>query len=113
MTQSEQSSQFPASIPVELASLVEYAPKAVVSRTITKSKAGTLTLFAFDADESLSEHSAPFDAYVQILDGQAELSIGGKTVIARTGQTVLMPANIPHAVYAQQPFKMLLIMIRG
>lgn len=99
--------------PSRLEALLDYAPAAVVSRTITKSKAGTLTVFAFDAGQELSEHSAPFDAYVQILDGEAELTIGGQVVPARAGETVLMPANVPHAVRAAQRFKMLLIMIRG
>jgi quercetin dioxygenase-like cupin family protein len=71
-----------------------------------------VTLFAFDSGQTLSEHTAPFDAIVQILDGEAELIIGGEKVNAAKGQTVLMPANIPHAVNATQRFKMLLVMIR-
>jgi len=96
-----------------LAELLEYAPGAVVSRTLAKSGAGTLTVFAFDRGEELSEHTAPFDAYVQVLDGRAELVIGGKPVFPETGDTVLMPADVPHAVKAIDRFKMLLIMIRG
>ncbi len=84
-----------------------------MSRTILESGAGTLTLFAFDAGQKLSEHSAPFDATVIILDGRAELTIGGKQVAAAVGEVVLMPANVPHAVKAVERFKMLLIMIRG
>jgi quercetin dioxygenase-like cupin family protein len=99
--------------PTRLAELVEYAPGAVVSRTLAKSEAGTLTVFAFDRGEALSEHTTPFDAYVQVLDGRAELVIGGESVLAQAGETVVMPADVPHAVKAIQRFKMLLIMIRG
>ena len=99
--------------PTRLAGLLEYAPGAVVSRTLAKSKAGTLTVFAFDQGEELSEHTAPFDAYVQVLDGRAELVIGGESLLPEAGETVLMPANVPHAVRAVERFKMLLIMIRG
>lgn len=113
MKQSNQKNNFPPAQAVKLADLVEYANTSIVSRTITGNDAGTMTLFAFDAGQALSEHSAPFDAFVQILDGEAELSIGGQKVVAHTGETVLMPANIPHAVKAVQRFKMLLTMIRG
>ena len=109
----QQASQLPAATPVKLAEAVEYVPGGVVSRTLVKSNGGTITLFAFDAGQGLSEHSAPFDAFVQVLDGHAELTIGGQTVQAATGETVVMPANIPHAVQARQRFKMLLVMIRG
>ncbi|MBW2459419.1 MAG: cupin domain-containing protein, partial [Deltaproteobacteria bacterium] len=71
------------------------------------------TVFAFDAGEELSEHSAPFDAYVTVLDGRGEFVIAGQTVAAKTGQTVLMPADIPHAVKAVERFKMLLVMIKN
>jgi len=103
----------PPAEPVRLEALVDYAEGAVVSRTLTKSKAGTLTVFAFDRGQELSEHSAPFDADVLILDGEVELTIAGKPVRAAAGQTVRMPANIPHAVRALSRFKMLLVMIRG
>lgn len=103
----------PQSEAVTLAALVDYAPGAVVSRTLAKSKAGTLTMFAFDQGQELSEHSAPYDALVQILDGTVELTIGGQAVTASAGQAVLMPADVPHAVMAPTPFKMLLTMIRG
>lgn len=99
--------------PVELAELVDYADGSVVSRTIAKSKAGTMTVFAFDEGEELSEHTAPFDAFVQILDGEVELTIDGAPLRAKAGETVLMPAKIPHAVRAVKPFKMLLTLIRG
>jgi len=84
----------------------------VVSRTLANNSAGTLTVFAFDEGQALSEHSAPFDAYVQVLDGAVELTIGGEAVRAVAGETVLMPADVPHAVRAIEPFKMLLIMLR-
>ncbi len=98
---------------VRLDEEVAYAPGAIVSRTMAKGKGGTLTLFAFDAGQELSEHTAPFDAFVTVLDGEAELVIGGATVAARKGETVLMPANVSHAVRARERFKMLLSMIRG
>ncbi len=103
---------FPASIPVCLHELVAYQDGSIVSRTIAKKNGGTVTLFAFDAGQALSEHTAPFDAFVQVLDGRAELVIGGQTVPAQTGQTVLMPGGVPHAVNARERFKMLLIMVR-
>jgi quercetin dioxygenase-like cupin family protein len=97
---------------MELAGLVAYQDGSIVSRTLAKRNGGTLTLFAFDRGQSLSEHTAPFDAIVQILDGQAQLVIGGEKVPASQGQIVLMPANVPHAVHAPGRFKMLLVMIR-
>ena len=99
-------------VAVDLATLVSYQEGAVVSRTLVKKKACTVTAFAFDAGQSLSEHTAPFDAIVEVLDGAVELVIGGKVVEAKTGQTVLMPANVPHAVNAKARFKMLLLMVR-
>lgn len=102
----------PSANALEIGSLVEYQQDAIVSRTLIKQNGGTLTLFAFDEGQALSEHTAPFNAIVQVLDGQVELIIGGKPVPAVAGQTVLMPANIPHAVNAIKPFKMLLTMIR-
>ena len=95
-----------------LADLVAYGPGAVVSRTLAKGGAGTLTVFAFDEGQELSEHSAPFDAHVLILDGRALLTIGGEPVEASAGEIVLMPAHVPHAVRAISRFKMLLIMFK-
>lgn len=103
----------PGTVPVDLAESIEYATDSVVSRTLIENKAGTITLFAFDAGQGLSEHSAPFDAVVQVLDGEAELTIGGKKVNATSGQMVVMPANVPHALQARQRFKMLLTMLRA
>jgi quercetin dioxygenase-like cupin family protein len=98
---------------VELGGLVEYAADSVVSKTVIDKSVGTVTLFAFDAGQGLSEHQAPYDALVQIVDGSAVLIIGGKEVKASAGQIVIMPANVPHAVEAKERFKMLLIMIRA
>jgi quercetin dioxygenase-like cupin family protein len=110
---SEGGRNMPVAEAVQVASLVDYGPGAVVSRTLLKNSAGTLTLFAFDEGQGLSEHSAPFDAVVQVLEGETRLTIGGQPMPARSGQTVLMPANVPHAVHATTRFKMLLTMIRG
>jgi quercetin dioxygenase-like cupin family protein len=107
-----ESGRLPNAEPVRLVELLDYVPGSIVSRTLAKKKKGTITLFAFDAGQELSEHTAPFDAYVQVLDGDVELTIGGKTVLATEGETVLMPADIPHGVTAVKRFKMLLIMIR-
>ena len=98
---------------VNLAGLVEYSSDSVVSKTIIDKSVGTVTLFAFDAGQGLSEHQAPYDALVQIVDGSAILTIGGKKTNASAGQIVIMPANVPHAVQAKKRFKMLLTMIRA
>ena len=96
-----------------LADLVGYQDAAIVSRTIKDANEGTLTLFSFDAGQNMSEHRAPFDAFVAILDGEAVLKIGGKDVRAKAGEIVLMPANVPHALRADKRFKMMLAMIRA
>ena len=93
--------------------LVEYQPGSIVSRTIIDKPAGTLTLFAFDKGQGLSEHTAPFDAMVYILDGIAEVSIAGKSHTVKQGEMLIMPANQPHALKAPQPFKMMLVMIKS
>jgi len=105
--------ELPPSKPTNLVRLLEYVPGSVISRTLAKSPAGTLTLFAFDAGQGLSEHTAPYDAFVQILDGAVTLTIGGETVQASAGETVRMPAQVPHALHSNERFKMLLVMIRG
>ncbi|HNV04255.1 MAG TPA: cupin domain-containing protein [Vicinamibacterales bacterium] len=92
--------------------LVSYQAGAVVSRQIIKKKTGSVTAFAFDQGEGLSEHTAPFDALVHVLDGSADITIGGATHLVGAGELILMPASVPHAVKAVQPFKMLLVMIR-
>lgn len=96
-----------------LAEMVNYQDGAVVSRQITKSEAGNVTLFAFDKDQGLSEHTAPFDALVQVLEGEALVTISGKPFELKAGQAIIMPANEPHALKAAQKFKMLLTMIRA
>ena len=98
--------------PLVIAELVQYQKNSVVSKQLLAKKAGTLTLFAFEAGQGLSEHTAPYDAVVQILDGEAELVIAGKSVKAMAGELVIMPSGVPHAVRAVQRFKMLLTMIR-
>jgi quercetin dioxygenase-like cupin family protein len=105
-------SELPPAKPTVLEHELAYQPGAIVSRTIAKAKGGSVTLFAFDAGQELSEHTAPFDAFVQVLDGAVELTIGGEKVVARSGETVRMPANVPHAVRALEPFKMILTMVR-
>jgi quercetin dioxygenase-like cupin family protein len=97
---------------IDLTSLIEYQPGSVVSRVIVKQKMGNVTLFAFDAGEGLSEHTAPFDAMVQVLEGTAEIRIDQQPMQVSAGQTVIMPANHPHALLAVTRFKMLLTMIR-
>lgn len=92
---------------------VEYAGAAVVSKTLLKKETGNITLFAFDRGQGLSEHTAPFDAVVYILDGEARIAIGGDPQTVSAGQMLIMPANLAHALHAEVPFKMLLVMIRG
>lgn len=99
-------------VATRLADLCDYAEGSVVSRTLCKGPSGTLTLFAFDAGQELSEHTAPFAAYLQILDGEAGVTIGGESLVVRTAEMVMMPAQVPHAVRAHVPFKMLLTMFR-
>lgn len=103
----------PPARPLRLDAQVEYLAGSVVSRTLARNKGGTLTLFAFDAGQGLSEHTAPFDAFVQVLDGRAEITVGGERLEAAAGETVLMPAGVPHALQARERFKMLLSMVRG
>ncbi len=98
---------------LDIRELVDYTTDAVVSKTIIDTTAGTITLFAFDKAQGLSEHTAPFDALVQIVDGEAAITIGGNTTRITEGQMIIMPANIPHALKAVARFKMLLTMIRA
>jgi len=92
---------------------VSYQPGSVVSRTLIDKKIGTLTLFAFDAGQGLSEHTAPFDAVVQIVDGTAAVTIDGTVHQVSSGEMIIMPANLPHSLQAEEQFKMLLVMIRA
>ena len=103
----------PAAQVVHLADLVQYADGSIVSRALVQKPVGSLTLFAFDAGQGLNEHTAPYDAYVQVLDGEGELVVGGTPIRVTAGDTVLMPAGVAHSVAATRRFKMLLTMIRG
>ena len=98
---------------LELNQMASYQEGSVVSRQITKAEAGNVTLFAFDAGQELSEHTAPYDALVQILDGAAEVIISGQSFQLTKGQAIILPAGQPHALKAPQKFKMLLTMIRA
>jgi len=98
---------------LNLAGMVAYQEGSIVSRTLIDQKTGTVTLFGFAAGQGLSEHTAPFDAMVYILDGEADVSISGKPYHLKTGEIIIMPANKPHALKATQAFKMLLVMIRS
>ncbi|APG27447.1 cupin [Syntrophotalea acetylenivorans] len=112
MSTKKQEPNMPAATPTELAAMIDYQEGSVVSRTLQQDEVGTLTVFSFDQGQGLSEHTSPFNAYVQILDGQAEITIGGKSVIVQTGQLILMPGGIPHQLDAVQRFKMLLTLFR-
>jgi len=103
----------PKSEVLQLAGLVDYNEGSIVSRQIVKGESGNVTLFAFDKDQELNEHTAPFDALVHILEGEAEIRIAGKPFLLVTGDAIIMPANDPHAVKAVSPFKMLLTMVRN
>jgi len=97
----------------KLIDLVAYQDGAVVSREIMNRKAGTVTLFAFDEGQGLSEHAAPFDTMVYLLDGEAEITISGKPLHLKQGEMVIMPANQPHALKAIKRFKMMLTMLKA
>ncbi len=96
-----------------LAELIDYAADAIVSKTILDKPAGTITLFAFDKGQRLSEHQAPYDAVVQVVDGKGVIMIAGEDKEVGAGEIIIMPGNVPHAVTAAQKFKMLLTMIRA
>lgn len=93
--------------------LIDYQEGSVVSREIVRKETGTVTIFAFDKGEGLSEHSAPFDALVQIVDGKAIITIGGEENTVQKGEMIIMPANVPHALHAVEKYKMILTMIRS
>ena len=97
---------------MDLKSMLDYQEESIVSRVILKEKKGNITLFAFDKGQELSEHTAPFDAVVQVLDGKVQVSIDGKPNNLSAGQMIIMPANIPHALYAEEKFQMILTMIK-
>jgi len=103
----------PKSEVLKFTEMVGYQEGSVVSRQVTKEEAGNVTLFAFDKDQGLSEHTAPFDALVHVLEGQAQVIISGRPYDLQAGDAIIMPANEPHALKAIQRFKMLLTMIRA
>ena len=96
-----------------LENLIAYQKDSVVSKTIIGKKTGTVTLFAFDKGQGLSEHTAPFDAMVYITDGEADITVAGKPHLVKKGEMIILPANIPHALQSLSPFKMLLTMIKS
>lgn len=104
--------QFPTSRVLAMDNEVEYSDNSIVSRQVIKDTGGNVSLFAFDKGQELSEHTAPFNALIQVLDGQAEIFIAGKKYSLNKSDSIIMPANIPHAVKAGERFKMLLTMIR-
>lgn len=112
MTESKKTSPLESKA-AALADLVAYQDGSVVSREVVKGKTGTVTVFAFDAGQGLSEHTAPFDAMVHVLDGEVEITIEGDLHNVKQGEAIVMPANRPHALHAAQKFKMLLIMIKS
>ncbi len=98
---------------LKAAGLIDYQTKSVVSKTIIEKSAGSVTLFAFDKGQGLSEHTAPFDALVEIIDGEAEITISGKVHRVKKGEIIVMPADKPHAFKASRRFKMVLMMIKS
>lgn len=113
MEQNKGQKSFPEARVVKLVDLAEYQEGSVVSRTIIDRKTGTVTFFAFDEGQGLSEHTAPYDALICVLDGEAEIVISGRTMRAKSGEMVVIPAKKPHALRALKKFKMLLTMIRS
>ena len=105
--------EFEKSTVFSLNESVEYSDGGIVSKTVLKKQTGNISLFSFDKGEALSEHTAPYDAIILVVDGRGEVIIGGKSFILEAGQTIIMPANITHAVNAVEKFKMVLIMIRS
>ncbi|HNP89861.1 MULTISPECIES: cupin domain-containing protein [Macellibacteroides] len=98
---------------LNLEQMIDYAEGGVVSKQVIKTDSGNLTLFSFDEGQGLTEHTSPYNAVVQVLDGQAEISINRQPHILKAGQTIIMPANVPHALHAIKRFKMLLSMVKG
>ena len=111
--QEQSKREMPIAEVVRFLDLVNYQEGAVVSRTLVNRTTGTVTLFAFDDGQGLSEHTAPFDALAYLLEGEAEITVSGKPLRTTAGEAVLMPANQPHALKALSRFKMLLTMIRS
>jgi len=103
---------FPKAVAIKLADIIDYAAGGVVSKQILKNEKGNITLFSFDKGQGLSEHTAPFNAFVQVLEGVGEIVIDKQAILVETGESIIMPANISHAVNAVESFKMLLTMIK-
>jgi len=108
-----QSNEFQKAKVFSFTDSIEYSDGGIVSKTVLKKETGNISLFSFAKGEALSEHTAPFDAMIQIVDGRGEIIIGGKSYFLEAGQTIIMPAGIPHAVKAPEKFKMVLTMIRS
>lgn len=108
----EENKNFPTAEKFSMTEKVQYAQGSVVSKIIIRNQRGNITLFAFDKGEFLSEHTAPFDAIAQVLDGVGQVVIDGKTFDLVCGESIIMPANVPHSVHATEQFKMLLTMIK-
>jgi quercetin dioxygenase-like cupin family protein len=104
--------EFQSAEVMTLQTSIDYANNAVVSKMVLKKPNGHVTLFAFDAGEELSEHTSPYDALVQVVDGTAEILIFGQSFIVNTGESIILPGNVPHAVKANERFKMLLTMVK-
>ena len=102
-----------AAWPANIAGMVDYQAGSIVSRSLVDGKNGSITLLAFDAGQELSEHTAPFDAFVEVLDGAAEITLSGRGMTARAGEAVIMPAGEPHSLRAPRRFKMLLVMVKS
>jgi len=107
------SNEFAKSEVFSFSNSVDYADGAIVSKTVLKKETGNISLFAFAKGEALSEHTAPFDALIDVVDGRGEIIIGGKSFFPEAGQSIIMPANIPHAIKAVEKFKMVLTMIKS
>ena len=112
MPGSEKNSHFPPATAKNLEELVQYQEDSIVSRILLQEETGTMTVFSFDSGQALSEHTVPFNAFIQVLDGQAEITIGGQPHVVRTGEIILMPGGISHRVRAEKKFKMLLTMFK-
>ncbi len=98
---------------LNLEEMVEYSSGGVISKQVLKNQSGNITLFSFDKGQGLTEHTAPFDAVVQVLDGEAQITIGGNPNLVKKGESIIMPANVSHALQAVERFKMLLTMVKG
>ena len=109
----EKRAKFPSATVFGLSNEIEYSEGGIISKQILKNDVGNVTLFSFDKGQGLSEHTAPFDALVQIIEGEAEIRIGGKPHGVKAGEIIIMPANVPHALQAVESFKMVLTMIKG